>query len=108
MATTLDEFQELIRQHEAILVYYSTPGCNVCKTLQPKVRAMLKERFPRIAYLYVDSEESKEVAAQNSIFAVPTIVVYFDGREAIRKSRFVGVSELASEIERLYDLIFAS
>jgi thioredoxin-like negative regulator of GroEL len=80
----------------------------VCQTLKPKVRAMLQERFPNIAYHYIDCEESKEVAAQNSIFAVPTIVVYFDGRETIRKSRFVGVAELADEMERPYDLMFSS
>jgi hypothetical protein len=47
-----------------------------------------------------------EVAAQNRVFAVPTLLVYFDGREYIRKSRNIGIGELEREIERPYSMIF--
>jgi hypothetical protein len=47
-----------------------------------------------------------EVAAQNRVFAAPTIVVFFAGRETIRKSRAFGIDELKAEISRPYSLMF--
>jgi hypothetical protein len=55
---------------------------------------------------YCDTIESPEVAAQNSIFAVPTLVIYFDGKEYLRKSRNIGLLELQKDIERPYSLMF--
>jgi thioredoxin 1 len=46
------------------------------------------------------------LAAQNRVFAAPTVVVFFDGRETIRKSRAFGVDELKSEIQRPYSMMF--
>jgi hypothetical protein len=48
-----------------------------------------------------------EVAAQNQVFAAPTILVFFEGRESIRKSRNIGIGELQREIERPYEMIFS-
>jgi len=49
--------------------------------------------------------EAKELAAQKNVFTVPTILFYFDGKEYIRKARFVNFDELESEIERYYRLL---
>jgi len=47
-----------------------------------------------------------DISSQYGVFTIPTIVVYFDGNETIRKSRHIGVGELAQAIERPYNLIF--
>ena len=58
--------------------------------------------------VYVDIEKTPEVAAQQSIFTVPVIVVYFDGRESYRKARNVGIDELTALVKRPYQMIFES
>ena len=100
------ELSELISTEPAVLLYLSTSTCNVCKVLKPKVKALLTEDFPEIAFRYINIEEYPEVSGQYSVFTVPTILVYFEGNELIRKSRNVGVSELAAEINRPYQLFF--
>jgi len=67
---------------------------------------MLAETFPEFNFLYVDCKTSPEVCAQLSVFTIPTILVYFQGRETIRKSRNVGIDELRNEIRRPYSLYF--
>jgi len=32
--------------------------------------------------------------------------VFFEGREYVRKSKYIGTSELAQEIDRLYQMVF--
>lgn len=103
---TLSEFQQLTRSHKAVCFYLSTPECNVCKVLKPKVIELLKIDFPQIHFCYIDINEAKEISGQLSVFSVPTILVYFEGKEMIRTSRNVHPEELREQIERYYNMIF--
>ncbi len=100
-----EEFNEL-KKGPALLAYFSTEACNVCKVLKPKVMQMLDDEFPEMQMAYVKSDVLPEIAGQNSVFAAPTIIVFFDGRETIRKSRAIGIGELQQEISRYYSMIF--
>lgn len=104
---SLDEFRNVIKNNAGVLVYFSHDKCNVCKVLKPKISIMLAEHFPDIKMFYSDTVLFPEIAAQNSIFTVPTIIIYFDNKEFIRKSRNIGVSELMKELERPYKLMFS-
>lgn len=101
-----EEFLKL-KEVPALLAYFSTDACNVCKVLKPKVEELIKTKFPKIKLAYIKSDKLPEVAAQSQIFAAPTILLFFDGREYIRKSRNIGVSELEKEIARLYSMMFS-
>jgi thioredoxin-like negative regulator of GroEL len=103
---TLEEFQALIEKEDATLIYFSHEQCNVCKVLKPKVAHLLHERFPKMKMVYADTVKSPEIAGQNRVFAVPTIVVFITGKESFRRSRNIGIGELAELIERPYHMIF--
>ena len=102
----LEQYNKVIENEDAALFYFSHEQCNVCKVLKPKVAELLQEEFPKAKMYYCDTKKSPELAAQNSIFAVPTILTYFGGRETIRKSRNIGLQELQQHMERPYSLIF--
>lgn len=104
----LDDFQARLRQQAGVLAYFSTPGCNVCKSLKPKIADLLEARFPKMARVYVDCEDSPAIAGQYQVFAVPTILGFFDGREWLRKGRALSMAELASDLQRPYELLFDS
>ena len=99
------DFQGLAQEHKAICFYLSTPECSVCKVLKQKVIEMLKDNFPKIHFCYVNLNEAKEIRGQLSVFSVPTILVYFEGKETIRVSRNVHLDELREQIERYYKMI---
>lgn len=103
---SFDEFIELKESEPALLGYFSTESCNVCKVLKPKVAELIQSEFPKIKLVYVKSDILPEIAAQNQVFAAPTILVFFEGREYIRKSRNIGIGELYQEIQRPYSMIF--
>jgi len=104
---TIDDFNVFLNENPAVLAYFSTKQCNVCKVLKPKIKDLLKENFPEIKFVYVDTEDCPEIAAQNSVFAVPTITVFFDGKEFLRKSRNVGLEQFKEEIARPYEMLFS-
>ena len=63
-----------------IEIYYFTGiECNVCKVLKPKIEDFITQKFPKIKLGYVNSEVLPDIAAQNRIFSVPTILLIFDG-----------------------------
>lgn len=103
---SIQQFDEILAENDAVLSYFSTDNCSVCKVLKPKIIAMLQESFPEMKMIYIESDRIPELAAQNRVFAAPTILVFFAGRETIRKSRAFGLEELYAEIERPYSILF--
>lgn len=103
---SIDFLNKVLEKEDAVLVYFSHEQCNVCKVLKPKVAELLKTNFPNMKMFYADTVLSPEISGQNKIFAVPTVVCFFGGRETFRKSRNIGIYELGKQIERPYGMIF--
>jgi thioredoxin 1 len=101
-----EEFEALIGKEPALLAYFSHDQCNVCKVLKPKVEELLAEKFPKIKPIYCNTKSAPEIAAAQSVFAVPTIIVWFEGKETYRFSRNVGLQELEAALSRPYALFF--
>jgi len=102
----LTELQKIIAEELAVLLYFNTQSCNVGEALLPKVENLICNIFPKIKLFKVDLNLSPEIAANFSAFVEPTILVFFDGKETIRKSRNIGIYELEDAIKRPYKLIF--
>ncbi|WP_456376158.1 thioredoxin family protein [Lutibacter sp.] len=103
---SLEELEEILNSEIAVLLYFNTISCNVGEALEPKVRTLIKSTFPKIKFYTVDLNFSPEVAAKYSAFVEPTILLFFEGKETIRKSRNIGIYELQDAIDRPYKLIF--
>lgn len=103
---SIQDFARILAENEAVLAYFSTEICSVCKVLKPKVSEMGSKSFPQMKMIFIESDKLPELAAQNRVFTAPTVIVFFDGRETIRKSRAFGIDELKSEIQRPYSMLF--
>ncbi len=104
---SLEAIEDAIATDSAALFYFSTENCNVCKVLRPKLAELLSEEFPLIRLYYIGIEVLPLIAGQFRIFAAPTLLVFFEGREHLRKSRNVSVRELSDEIRRPYGILFS-
>lgn len=101
--TTLTALQDRIADSDQLLVYVSHPTCSVCHSLKPQVEEMLTE-FPEIEAVAVDSDQVPEIAGAYSIFTVPVVLFFLDGRETLRRARFVPIGELTHQLERLQEM----
>jgi len=102
----IKEVLEKISTETAVLLYFSSDSCSVCKVLKPKVAELLQEKFPRMVSNYVDIEKSPVISGQFRIFTIPTILIFFDGKEQVRFSRNIGIQQLEASISRPYNLVF--
>ena len=95
-----------IIENQAVALYFTSPECNVCKVLKPKVRELLEKKFPKMALHFINITEDPKIAAEFQVFTVPVILIYFEGHEYLRKVRNIGLFELEKEISRPYELLF--
>jgi thiol-disulfide isomerase/thioredoxin len=100
------EFGNLKENEPALLCYFSIDFCSVCKILKPKVAELIQNEFPKIKLCYINSEKLPDLAAQNRVFTAPTILVFFNRQEAVRKVRNLGIGELRNDIQRPYSVLF--
>lgn len=103
---TNSQFEQFIAAHPAVVIYFSSPACGVCQSLKPRVFELIRDEFPKMELAEIDCTEAVELAAQQGIHAVPSLLVFFDGRETLRLSRNFSVTGLRSEIMRPYSMIF--
>lgn len=104
--TTEQEFQEILKNNLGVLFYFSTISCSVGEALEPKVIDLLAREYPKIPFYFIDMNATPEVSAKNNVFVEPTILVFFDRKESIRKSRIVSIPDLSNSISRIYKLAF--
>lgn len=94
----------VIKESPMVLVYVSAPSCNVCKVIKPQLKEAITRQFPELLWFDVDASVSIEWTGQQQVFSIPTVLVYFDGQEWLRKSRNFGVTEITSALERPYQI----
>lgn len=104
----IEDFKKYISKNLGAVSYFSTPDCNICKVLKPKLIGLLLDNYPKMKFAYINIEDSKELAAYNQVFTVPTILFHFEGREFIRKSRNINLGILSDELDRPYSFMFDS
>ena len=99
---TLDELKKVEAEKTPAIIYFSHQQCNVCKVLKPKIGDMIENNFPQMMLYYVNTREHPDMAGQYSVFTVPTILVFFEGREYIRESRHISLVTFQERLEKLY------
>lgn len=100
-----EKLQGLINDEEMLLVYFGGNSCNVCVSIKPKLEKLFN-KYEKIKNVYVDVEKSLVIAGQHNIFTIPTVLLYINGKETLRESRFISIDNLSSKISRYYDMIF--
>ena len=101
---SLEEIKTTIDQNQLALLYISRPNCSVCHGLLPQVEELLKQ-FPSIVTIHADADEIPEIAGEYSIFTVPVVLVFVDGKEMVRKARFVPIGELEEQLSKIVSMV---
>ena len=102
---TIENIDKIINENMAVMLYFSAPTCNVCHALKPKLLEALDDNFKEFKVESVDISVEEDIAPHFGVFAIPTVLVFLDGKEFLRKSRHMSVDEIIREIQRPYDIM---
>jgi len=100
------ELENELKNNEAVALYFSGNDCGVCSVLKPKVETLLNDKFPKIKQHYISAEQFQDTAAQLNVLTIPTLIVFFENKEFLRKSRHISLIEVEAELSRIYSLFF--
>lgn len=103
----IEEIEKTVKENLAVMLYFSAPTCNVCHALKPKLLEAIETNFKEFKIISVDTSLEQEIAAHYSVFAIPTVLVFLDGREFLRKSRHMSVDEVVRAIQRPYEIMLS-
>ena len=103
---TSAQVKQKIGDQPAVLIYFYHDQCAPCQSLRPKVVELVCDSYPKIMIYFINSEKHPDIAAEYNSFSNPTLILFFEGKEHRRMSKYVAIPQLSEEIRKPYFLLF--
>ena len=92
-------FQELIHSSERpVLVDFYADWCGPCKMVSPAVKQISSELKGRVVTVKVNVDKKEHVASRHKIQSIPTIMIFYQGRELMRLQGAYPYEQLKSQV----------
>lgn len=98
---SLNQMKKAIQEKPLVILLAKTGNCGVCESVQFKVIELLKSHS-RVKGMYAFHEDVPEITSEYMIFSAPTLLLFVEGKEMYRVSRFVRFDDL-ERILQLYE-----
>ena len=82
-----EEYSEIINSSNPVVIDFHATWCGPCKVLSP-ILEELDDEIEGVDFVKLDVDQHPQIAGQNQVMGVPTVVILKDGEV---KDRFVGV-----------------
>ncbi|AMK10294.1 thioredoxin family protein [Pseudodesulfovibrio indicus] len=79
-----------------ILVDFYSPTCGPCLMMGPQFAEAAKTLHPAVRLAKIDTSQEQTVAARYGIRAVPTLILFRDGREIARQPGAMNATDIAA------------
>ena len=96
---TLTEYQTLKEQEKFSLFLFGSEACAPCKALKEKI-IVWSGTHPQVFTGYISIDNNISLAAQENILGAPAILVFVEGKEAIRKIGYFSLEEVFTALDR--------
>ncbi|MEE1227652.1 MAG: thioredoxin family protein [Lachnospiraceae bacterium] len=96
-----EEFNKMISEDQLVLVEFGSSTCNPCYAIRDRLDHW-GAKNPQVKMIYVPAEQYLELAAQNEIMSAPSVVLYWRGREILKKSGlYFSLDMFLEKVERI-------
>lgn len=98
----MEKFEELIKGTTPVLVDYFATWCGPCKMMHPILEELKKQLGDKIKILKVDIDlpGNRQNVTANGVQAVPTLMLFKEGKILWRQSGAMQTTQLRQMIEK--------
>lgn len=95
--------KQKINEKEIVLLLVKSKNCSVCEAVFVQLEDFISH-FNNLSGYYVSIDTIPTVASDYLIFTAPTVLLFINGKEIERQSRFISYDKFRVQIERYSEL----
>ena len=91
---------DLIRNHSLLIIDCWAPWCSPCRMLSPIIDELAAEYQGKITFARLNTDENQPAVAKYQIMAIPTLLIFKDGKLIGRKTGALPEKVLEAELAK--------
>lgn len=99
--TSRVEIDAFLEEHPLAFLFISRPNCGICQALLPQVKELM-QHYPEIELGYINADLVEEVAGRFSVFTIPVLLLFLEGKEYVREARIVHMDLFKEKLDKIY------
>jgi rhodanese-related sulfurtransferase len=99
-AITENAYAGMVSSGKMVLVDFGAPWCPPCKQMEPIVNDFRKAQQGKVTVLNVDGGAQPALMQRQAVAALPTFILYVDGKEVWRKQGVMTLEEMNGTVMR--------
>lgn len=88
------KFEDLIKSDIPVLIDFYATWCGPCKMMYPVLEELHADLGDKVRIIKIDIDKNQELAMQQGVRSVPTLMIYKNGERLWRESGYRPASEL--------------
>lgn len=82
------------------LVDFWAPWCGPCRQMAPAFEQAAKLLEPKVRLAKLDTEQAQGIAAQYAIRSIPTLALFYQGKEVARQAGAMGTQDIVRWVQQ--------
>src|SRR4051812_35943201 len=102
IASNDQDFQDLLKKNEKVIVKYYADWCGSCKLFAPKFKRLAgDEKYKDYTFIDVNAEQNPEARKLGNVKSLPTFAIFKDGEllDSLCTTKEDGLVELMARLQ---------
>ena len=97
----METFSQLIQSSQPVLVDFCAHWCGPCKAMEPVVKDVARSMSGTVRVVKVDIDKQQHLAQQYNVSAVPTFMIFKNGKIEWRHPGMIDKQRLLQTIKQI-------
>ena len=88
---------DLKQEVSSYVMSFTSEMCGVCHAIDPRLKDLIKDYS--IPLIEINITKDQLTSGQHRVFTVPTILVFTEGQEILRESKFIDLNRVEKSLD---------